>query len=308
MVTKVCNLHCRMCDVPQFNIGEKNLTLDKIKEIIREIAGLGAETLELSGGEPMTRKDIYDIISYAVSLKLKVFMATNGVLIGPSEVKKLLEAGLTMITFSLEGPEELNDHIRGKGNFQKTLYAIQSFLEYSSEIFGLQVMVGITLSKYNYKLVRSFSEYLLEDIGVYSISINPFTNTMMTQESFKARGEEFSIPLEMISDLKSEMEQLAQFSEVRPGKLPLPRYLRRIPEYFAGKKIIPAGGCSIPLIFCGISSPGYVFPCWHSPAIGDLRRATLHEILTSKAHEGFAEQALNGKCSGCLSSCYFELF
>jgi MoaA/NifB/PqqE/SkfB family radical SAM enzyme len=308
MITKVCNLHCRMCDVPQFNFGEKDLSLDKIKEIIREAAELGAETLELSGGEPMTRKDIYEIISYATSLKLKTFMATNGTLINPSKVERLLNAGLTMVTFSLEGPEGMNDHIRGKGNFSKTHDAIRSFLEYKTKIPELQVMVGITLSRYNYKIIHSFSQYLLEELGVYCISINPFVSSMMTPEGFKTRGYEFSIPEEMIPDLTIEMEQLAQYSESVPGKLPLPRYLRKIPVYFAGEKIIPPGGCSIPLTFCGISSPGYVFPCWHSLAIGDLRQASLRKILTSKSREKTVEQAMSGKCSGCLSSCYFENF
>lgn len=308
MVTTVCNLHCRMCDVPQFSFGEKDLTLEKIKEIIREAVDLGAEILELSGGEPMTRKDIYEIISYAASLKLKVMMVSNGVLIGPSETEKLLEAGLTMIPFSLEGPEELNDKIRGEGNFQKTLCAIKSFLGYSSKIPELQVSVGITLSRYNYKVIHSFSKYLLDDVGVNCITINPFTSSMMTQENFKARGDELSIPAELILDLTSEIEQLAQYSESRPGKLPLPRYLRRIPEYFKGSRILPEGGCRMPLTFCGISTQGYVYPCWHNPASGDLRQSTLHEILTSKAHIESVEKALHGKCSGCLCSCYSEIY
>ncbi len=308
VITKVCNLHCRMCDIPELNFWGNDLPLSKIKGIAREAAELGAEMFELSGGEPMTRKDVYEIICYAASLGLEVFMVTNGVLIGPSEAEKLIEAGLTKISFSLEGPENLNDQIRGEGNFRKTLNAIQSFSGYSSKIPELQVMVGITLSRRNYKLICSFSKYLLEDVGVYSISINPFNGAMMARESLKARGDEFNIPAELIPDLTCEIEQLAQYSDSVPGKLPPSRYLRRIPGYFAGEKQIPPGGCRIPQTFCGISTQGYVFPCWHSPSIGDLRRATLYEILTSDEHEKSAKQALSGRCSGCLSSCYIELF
>lgn len=308
MVTTTCNLHCRMCDVPEFNNRENNLTLEKIKEIIWQAAQAGAEILEISGGEPMMRKDIYEIIAFAASLKLKVMMVSNGVLIGPSEAQKLLEAGVSLIPMSLEGPEELNDKIRGKGNFKKTLSAIKSFLANSTKIPELQVSAGITLSRHNYKIVRTFSKYLLEDVGVHCITINPFTGTMMSQENFKARKDEFIIPEELIPDLIFEMEQLAQYSESRPGKLPSPRYIRRIPEYFDGNKILPSGGCGMPLTFIGISPRGLVFPCWHGPVIGDLKQSVLSEILASTARKEYVEKALSGDCPGCLSSCYSEIF
>ncbi|MFZ5987098.1 MAG: radical SAM protein, partial [Bacillota bacterium] len=245
VVTKLCNLHCRMCDVPELNFWENDMTLVQIKEIIKEAAVLGAHTLELSGGEPMMRKDIYEIISFAVSHGLKVFMATNGVLMGPGEVEKLLEAGLTLITFSLEGPEQLNDLMRGQGSYQKTLNAIQGFL--NRQISGLQVMIGITLSRYNYQFILPFSKYLIEEVGVFSISINPYNPMMLTPENRKTRNEEFNIPGELIPDLSGKIEQLIQYAQSVPGRLPTSGYLSRIPDYFMGKKLIPPGGCSIPL-------------------------------------------------------------
>lgn len=305
VVTKLCNLHCRMCDVPELNFWENDMTLDQIKEIIKEAAVLGAHTLELSGGEPMMRKDIYEIISFAVSHGLKVFMATNGVLMGPGEVEKLLEAGLTLITFSLEGPEQLNDLMRGQGSYQKTLNAIQGFL--NRQISGLQVMIGITLSRYNYQFILPFSKYLIEEVGVFSISINPYNPMMLTPENRKTRNEEFNIPGELIPDLSGKIEQLIQYAQSVPGRLPTSGYLSRIPDYFMGKKLIPPGGCSIPLTFCGISSHGEVFSCWHIPSIGNLNQASLSKILGSDAQKKSSEYALTGKCSGCLSSCYIEL-
>ncbi|MFZ5987099.1 MAG: SPASM domain-containing protein, partial [Bacillota bacterium] len=59
--------------------------------------------------------------------------------------------------------------------------------------------------------------------------------------------------------------------------------------------------------FCGISSHGEVFSCWHSPSIGNLNQASLSKILGSDAQKKSSEYALTGKCSGCLSSCYIEL-
>ncbi len=308
MVTTQCNLHCRMCDVPGFNNLENNLSSEKIKEIIWQAAQAGAEILEISGGEPMTRRDIYEIISFAASLKLRIMMVSNGVLIGTSEAEKLLEAGLSLVPISLEGPEELNDKIRGEGNYNKALGAIKSFLANSAKRPELQVSVGITLSRYNYKIVGAFSKFLLDEVGVHCITVNPFTGTMLSQEHFEVRKEEFLIPYKLIPDLIFEMEKLARYSEGRPGKLPSPGYIRRIPEYFDGNRILPSGGCTIPLNFIGISPGGLVFPCWHGPVIGDLKQSALSEILASAARKQYIEKALAGKCTGCLCSCYSEAF
>lgn len=236
-VTKYCNLRCRMCDYPSGKFWTNALSKEQIKDLIREAAELGVKTVELSGGEPMMRKDIYEIISFAASLNLKVFMASNGVLIGPEEVKKLLDAGLTLVTFSLEGPEELNDSIRGAGNFKKTMQAIKSFLGYREQIPELEVMVGIVLSKYNYKMIADFSEYLLKDVGINSISINPFNASMLSEKNRKLREAEFKITSDMMPDLKNEIQKLVDLSNENPDRMPAAAYLDRIPDYFSGKNL-----------------------------------------------------------------------
>jgi len=307
-VTKLCNLHCRMCDIPELTSWDNDMTLGDLKRIIDEAVSLGAKTLELGGGEPMMRNDIYEIISYASSLGLFTFMATNGVLIGQTEVKKLLDAGLNLITFSLEGPEQLNDQIRGNGNFGKTLNAIRGFLGYRQQLPWLKVGVGITLSRFNYKSIVQFSKYLLEEVGIDTISINPINKDFLTPENQISRANELYIPVELIDDLSKEIEKLIQYGESMPGKLPKPGYLRRFPDYFTGKKIIPQGGCQIPSNFLGITTNGRVFSCWHGSQVGDLREAGLTEILGSDEWQKSNESALSGKCNGCLASCYFELY
>lgn len=307
-VTRLCNLHCRMCDLPKLNSGENDMTLDKLKAMLSEAAALGAKTLELGGGEPMMHKDIYEIISYAASLGMIVFMATNGVLIGENEVKRLIDAGLRLISFSLEGPESLNNQIRGQGNFQKTLNAIKGFLSYKPFIHELQVNVGFTLSKYNYKSIVPFSKYLIEEVGIDTVSINPINKSFLTYENQLSRANEFEITADLMEDLTKEMEQLIKYGESIPGKLPTPGYLKRFPDYFMGKKIVPMSGCTTPLNFLGISASGRVFSCWHDSQVGDLNENSLTEILTSESWQKACVRALNGKCKGCLASCYFELY
>ncbi|HEX3045262.1 MAG TPA: radical SAM protein [Bacillota bacterium] len=305
-VTKFCNLHCRMCDFKKIHRPVRNFSLDTVKTIIKEMAALGAKVLEISGGEPMTRKDIYEIITFAHSFGLKVAMMTNGVLIGPAEADKLLKAGLTSVTFSLEGPEQLNDQLRGRGNFQKTLRAIASFLNHPNSA-EINVEIGITLSKYNYSLIVSFAKYLFEEVKVNSIAINPFNAGMLDTKNQRTRESEFIITADLIPDLTKVVEELIEYGKVAPGKLPSPNYLGKIPDYFMGKKLIPANGCQIPMSHCGVTVNGWVFSCWQNPPLGNLKDASLTEILTSETQRKLSELALAGKCKGCLSSCFAEI-
>lgn len=329
LVTKYCNLRCRMCDYTKFKQAcDQELSLPLLKSIIKEFAAIGGVQLELSGGEPMVRKDIYEIIAYAHSFGLKILMISNGTLIGQAETEKLLKAGLTSVSFSLEGPEQLNDRLRGRGNFQKTINAIQSFLNHPAKQLDFELHVGITLSKYNYKLIVSFTKYLLEEIGVHKItinpfdpkyisqevgvhkiSINPFEKWMLKRKNPKTRTAEFEISQDLIPDLSRELERLMAYGKSVPERLPAPSYLRKLPDYFLGKKFIPPNGCNIPATFCGIDVNGSVYPCWKTPpAVGDLQTMSLTDILNSRNYQEFCERVQAGKCNGCLTSCYPEIY
>ncbi|HEX3045265.1 MAG TPA: radical SAM protein [Bacillota bacterium] len=307
-ITKHCNLHCRMCDYKKMHSRTKDFPLDRVKAIIQEATGLGMKVLELTGGEPMARRDVYEIISYAHSLGLMIAMATNGTLINQAVAKKLVEAGLTSVSLSLEGSEQLNDHIRGRGNYQKALNAVRGFLSCRPEFPELEVKVGITLSKYNYQSIISLSKYLIEEVGVTGVSINPFNSVMLAPDKRLAGEKEFNISAELMPDFSRELERLIEYCKSMPDKMPSPIYLSRIPDYFMGKKLIPSGGCKVPQSFCGISVTGWVFSCWHSAPIGNLFQQSLTDILNSEAQRKFCDLALQSKCPGCLSSCYPELY
>ena len=65
LITKRCNLHCRMCDYRLRSYFVKEIKYEKIEELLCEAKSIGVNQLEISGGEPMMHKDIYKIIKYA---------------------------------------------------------------------------------------------------------------------------------------------------------------------------------------------------------------------------------------------------
>jgi MoaA/NifB/PqqE/SkfB family radical SAM enzyme len=308
LVTKHCNLRCRMCDYPEFYPKHQEMPSAQIRQIIEEAKMLGAEYLELSGGEPMMRGDIFEIISYAKSLGFTVLMVSNGILIGPAEAERFVKTGLSFISISMEGPEPVHDHIRGSGNFQKSLNAIKNLVRFQGTEPYFKVGAGITLSKYNYQFIVPFSQYLLEEVGIQVISINPFLDDMLAEKNRSSRTEEFNITPDLIPGLTAEINQLIKYAACTGYELPAANYLQRIPEYFSGHKPIPPGGCHLPEKFCGISTDGRVHACWKNPPVGHLGETSLIKIFHSPRYLEFRERALAGKCTGCLTACFAEIY
>lgn len=89
----MCNLRCPHCYLDAGKKAEDELTTNECFLLIDEMKALGTEMLILTGGEPLLRKDIYDIAEYASQRDIWVVMGTNGVLITDTVVQKMLECG-----------------------------------------------------------------------------------------------------------------------------------------------------------------------------------------------------------------------
>lgn len=303
LVSKHCNLHCKMCDYPIAPSYGEQLTTNEIKKLLSDASEIGLEWLEISGGEPMLRKDIYEIISYAHSFNIKTIMMTNGILIGIKEVRRLIDSGLNEVAISLEGFAEINDKIRGNGNFDKVMDTISNFKSYQSKIDCLRV--GVTISKYNYNILFSLVKFLHENIGLNSISLNPFNKYMLTPENYQLRKNEFDITSEELPHLSEQLERIIEYCETKEITYLTKNFLRKISQYFAGSSMIPESGCNQPLFGCPIDAYGRVFTCWGEVVcVGNIKVHSIKEIVKSDQYEKLCMNALNGKCKGCLSTCY----
>ena len=101
-LTKMCNLKCPHCYMEAGRKAENELTTDECLALIDELKALGTEMLILTGGEPLMRKDIFDIASYATSQGIWVVMGTNGVLLTDRVAEKMLECGVRGVGISID--------------------------------------------------------------------------------------------------------------------------------------------------------------------------------------------------------------
>ena len=307
LVSNRCNLKCKMCDYHMEASARQELSLDDITCLIAEAAALGLERIELSGGEPMLRKDIYQIIEFAKSLNIRSLLVTNGTLIGEIEAEKLVSSGISAVIISLEGPEDINDFIRGKGSFRKALNAIISLKKYRENLDYINV--GITVSKVNSKHLYEFTRYLIEEAGVDSISYNPFDREMLWEENYAGVKDIFTITPDLNKDLKHELQKIIDYGKDKKINLSPDYFLHKFCDYFDGKSIKPVFPCCEPITGCAIKASGEVFACWgqQNIPVGNIATSSFKTIIESEKYIDACKNGLTLKCGGCLKACYVSI-
>jgi radical SAM protein with 4Fe4S-binding SPASM domain len=146
-VTRTCNLKCVHCYTDsRLRDYSDELTTREARAMMEDLAQFGVPALVFSGGEPLTRPDLLELVAYARELGLRPVLSTNGTLITPAMAGRLKRAGLIYVGISLDGLGELNDRFRGKkGAFDAALAGFRSCVE-----AGQPVGLRLTLTKRNF--------------------------------------------------------------------------------------------------------------------------------------------------------------
>lgn len=134
-LTLRCNEKCIHCGS---RCGEhdtvQELTLDQYKKILDDVKrDFGTEELELdvTGGEPLLRRDFYDIMSYAHSLGFNWGMTSNATLIDDEAARRLYECGMKTVSVSIDGIQSTHDALRGwKGAFDAAMKGINALIRH----------------------------------------------------------------------------------------------------------------------------------------------------------------------------------
>jgi radical SAM protein with 4Fe4S-binding SPASM domain len=128
LATYACNFHCKHCEAQPGERPVQELTTEEIVRAVCDMGDMGVKTFVVTGGEPLLRDDIFEVISSAHHRGIRnINMATNGFLVHTFE-RQLAKAHLTRVYISIDGTEPSNDRFRGvQGAFQKALEALDIF-------------------------------------------------------------------------------------------------------------------------------------------------------------------------------------
>ncbi len=141
-----CNLKCVHCYSQSKDIEYPNeLTTKEAKAMLDGLAEYGAPVILFSGGEPLMRDDLMELITYARDKGLRAVISTNGTLITEEKAEELRKFGLSYVGISLDGLRETNDKFRGiEGAFDDALQGIRNCLK-----LGIKVGLRFTINKRN---------------------------------------------------------------------------------------------------------------------------------------------------------------
>jgi 12,18-didecarboxysiroheme deacetylase len=158
-MTRRCNLRCVHCYAKAVDPeGTDEISTDQGKEIIRDLAAFGSPVMLFSGGEPLVRRDLPELASFAVSQGMRAVISTNGTLITKDKAKELKDVGLSYVGISLDGLREVHDAFRGvPGSFDKAMEGIAN-----CQAEGLKVGLRFTINKRNAAEVPGIFELLRE--------------------------------------------------------------------------------------------------------------------------------------------------
>jgi len=174
-LTNRCNFKCKYCfqDSGIGCIGEE-MDTDTVKMILNKFKKLSRESfVQFTGGEPMIRKDFFDLVKYALSLGYVVRFSTNGRMLNKINKSKLdlLKSNNVYIKISLDGSkEEVHEKYRDRGSFVKIIKGIKKLRKHTKNL-----CIKSVISKQNIHDIKSLLK-LCDDLKINNFTYNILRN------------------------------------------------------------------------------------------------------------------------------------
>src|SRR5512135_3050303 len=306
-ITRRCNLrcvHCRSSSEMEAK-GHPDFSTSEAFRVIDDIVSYAKPVVVLSGGEPLVRKDVFEIAQYGTGKGLRMCLATNGTLVDDEICVKIRASGIRIVSLSLDGSEEgVHDDFRNqKGAFAGTLNAARLFKKH-----GTEFIVNSSFTRRNQEEIPKVYR-LAKELGAtawYMFMIVP-----------TGRGEEIMNELiskedyEEILDWHYQQEKMEEDILMRPTCAP--HYYRIVPQKAKAEGVkferrsltFSTGGgkgCIAAQTICLIDCFGNVKPCsyFHRTA-GNVKTTPFREIWeNSEIFKDLRDfKAYKGKCGEC---------
>ena len=312
-VGRRCNLRCIHCYSQSRNIdytGE--LTHEEGLRLIDDLGDFGAPVMLFSGGEPLMRPDIFELIEHAAAKNMRAVVSTNGTLITPDVAARLKDAGLSYVGISMDGLQETNDLFRGvEGAFEQALAGVRNCLSQ-----GVKVGLRFTMTRSNYGDVGGILD-LIEQEGIPRVCFYHLVYTGRGSKlitSSRMSHEETRATVDLIMNRARAMHAAGNAVEVltvdnhTDGPYLYLRLLAEDPERAADVMTLlemNGGNSSGTGIGC-VSWDGSVHPdqFWRHYSFGNVKDRPFSEIWTDTSDDLLGKlrdrkKHLKGRCASC---------
>jgi radical SAM protein with 4Fe4S-binding SPASM domain len=310
--TRKCNLSCIHCysNSSRFNYTGEISHKESI-EMLQDLASFKIPVVLFSGGEPLIRQDIFELMTFSKKSGIRTVLSTNGTLIDKDTAKKIKNAGVDYVGISIDGIGSNNDEFRGKqGAFDLALSGIRNLKELNQNV-GLR----LTLTKHNFQNLEQIF-HLVETEGINRICFYHLVYSGRAAEikNFDLSHKETRDCLDKICQWVISLHKRGIYKEV----LTVDNHADNVFIYLKVKETNPKkqgdilnlvrlnGGDSSGIGIVNIDNKGFVYPdqFWHTIILGNIRTKKFSEIWNDNSGKFIAQikerkSYLKGRCAKC---------
>jgi radical SAM protein with 4Fe4S-binding SPASM domain len=305
-----CNMTCPHCYAAAVGSpSPKDLSHEEALRVLAELAAAGVRVVIFSGGEPLLRPDIFDLLEHATRLEIAPQLSSNGTRIDRAIATRLADVGVRYVGVSIDGTRPFNDAYRGlPGGYDSAVEG----LRFAKEA-GLRTGLRMTITRQNADQVEDLLAV------AESLRVDRFYVSHLVYSGRGFRYAEEDLSRGEARRVLGRLFELAEALLDRPGAPRIvtgsndsdgPLLLRWIEQRYgsgAGKPVEDLlrerGGNSAGEKILNIDHQGRVHPdqFWRSAVLGDLRRESFSSILEHPLREQLRDRLtqLTGRCGAC---------
>ena len=299
-LTRRCNLACAHCylDAHARTAATKDeLKTEEVKAVLDDIAGLSEETMVVfTGGEPMVRPDLEELIGHAKSLGLMAVLGTNGTLINEARAERLRDAGVAGIGISVDSLDpEYHDEFRGKsGCWTKAMTAIDACRK-----VGLRFQIHFSVTDDNADELDDMIAFA-KSSGAFVLNIFFLVCTGRGESVTNISRDTYERVLRRVTEAAHDETGLMIRAKCAP------HFKRMALELDPAWPVTAAhgyeaGGCLAGTRYCRVTPEGEVTACpYIEESVGNVRDNGIADLWsTAPQFDALRQPVLKGRCGAC---------
>lgn len=281
---------------------DRELPTETWLRVIGAARRLNTLAISFTGGEPLLRPDVYELVRRCRELGMQSHLCSNAILLDEEAARRLAQAGLTSISLSLDGPTaELHNLQRGRDCFNGMVEAARTLRRVAP---GIRMGFNYVLNKHNYRHTRE-AVRLARELGASGIRFAPIHTNLDHRGQPLAPLREMRLDASAMRRLKRELAELGRMAASETMHRNSRLFLDLTPTAMCRR--VPFN-CFAGYASCAVDPYGYVAPCpdidselnvrdrpldaiWFSPEFSRLRRG-VRRCRTACWDSTYGEMAL----------------
>lgn len=287
-ITENCNSKCKGCNFHKTTT--KDMTYDEWTTVFDQLKQNEIKLVRFSGGEPMLRKDIFELFGYVKKIGLNVSIQSNILLLDEQKIARMADLGVDKIAVSVDGVGKDYETYRGVDSFSTVEKVLVSLKKHFNGRVGITPTIMDTSQRDLYDVLE-FAKQI--KIPVVAFNLVNFTHYFYKDEDEYNKKSYDNVD-------RKELRKFLGFVYGRVGKyLKIKKYdLYAIHRYFEDYMLTDLP-CLNPFYKICIGSTGNIYGCCSQDPYGNILKTPLKELFKTEQFRKVALSALERTCPGC---------